>query len=404
MRCISLSRSKCLAVLFSLQIFFGGVDGQLHLPNASFEDFGDHNLHIIPQWDNCSGSWFTNSSQGVYDSMAYGYSTPDLYNDTSIIITKAADGVQFVGFVSLYSRALAMKGIGEKISAEVKCGQMLADYKYNFFLYLNKRFEQSVDGCFIVYLSGISCDTSNLIYEARIGTTDWYKTTIEYIPTSNASYLTMGVDFCLADSLSAVGNLSDYIYYSYIAMDGLSPIVSDTAYNSEHKPIVLVREPCIGDTMILRSPVDYEASEIVWLRSGIEVGRGMEYRDTISVPTEYYMLLGEDSCQSLVLRRTIVPSGCAQDGLLQFPNAFSPNGDGKNDFFGPAYISPQLSSDGYELMVYDRYGQEVYRSIFPYAQGWSAEDYAIGSYIYTVRFEDIYGHGYAQHGTVTLLR
>lgn len=52
--------------------------------------------------------------------------------------------------------------------------------------------------------------------------------------------------------------------------------------------------------------------------------------------------------------------------VFEVPNAFTPNGDGINDSFGPVY---QCYFADYQLRVYNRWGQEVFTSTDP-AEGW----------------------------------
>ena len=52
--------------------------------------------------------------------------------------------------------------------------------------------------------------------------------------------------------------------------------------------------------------------------------------------------------------------------VFEMPNAFTPNGDGVNDTFGPVY---QCYFSDYRLRVYNRWGQEVFSGTDP-AQGW----------------------------------
>ena len=52
--------------------------------------------------------------------------------------------------------------------------------------------------------------------------------------------------------------------------------------------------------------------------------------------------------------------------VFEVPNAFTPNGDGINDSFGPVY---QCYFADYLLRVFNRWGQEVFTSTDP-AQGW----------------------------------
>ena len=65
-----------------------------------------------------------------------------------------------------------------------------------------------------------------------------------------------------------------------------------------------------------------------------------------------------------VTLRVTTESGCtAEDSVLlqppahlYFPNAFTPDGDGRNDFFGPV----GHAIDSFEMTVFDRWGEEVY--------------------------------------------
>ncbi len=52
--------------------------------------------------------------------------------------------------------------------------------------------------------------------------------------------------------------------------------------------------------------------------------------------------------------------------VFEVPNAFTPNGDGVNDTFGPVY---QCYFADYRLRVFNRWGQEVFTSTDP-AVGW----------------------------------
>jgi len=54
-------------------------------------------------------------------------------------------------------------------------------------------------------------------------------------------------------------------------------------------------------------------------------------------------------------------------GIPPLPNAFSPNGDGQNDTYGP-YISPALQGIYVvtEMRVYNRWGQLVYNGTGPW--------------------------------------
>ncbi len=86
-----------------------------------------------------------------------------------------------------------------------------------------------------------------------------------------------------------------------------------------------------------------------------------------TVPGEYKVKLkvvsGYGCIDSLISSNTVL---VLPYGVLEFPTAFTPNGDGKNDFFMPAVYS---SVAKYELLIYNRTGQLLFRSENP-AEGW----------------------------------
>ena len=54
---------------------------------------------------------------------------------------------------------------------------------------------------------------------------------------------------------------------------------------------------------------------------------------------------------------------CGND--IYFPSAFTPNGDGLNDLFGPAPLSNLSGISEYRLLVYNRYGAVIFSSTDP---------------------------------------
>jgi gliding motility-associated-like protein len=98
------------------------------------------------------------------------------------------------------------------------------------------------------------------------------------------------------------------------------------------------------------------------------------------------------------------------DGPVNIPNAFTPNGDGKNDVF---YI---LGSRDIELVkdlsVYDRYGQRIFqvRNAPPNdpSYGWRGQvlgkNAATGTFVYAVTIRFVDGTERLFKGTITLIR
>ncbi len=105
-------------------------------------------------------------------------------------------------------------------------------------------------------------------------------------------------------------------------------------------------------------------------------------------------------CQSIDSTTQITVSEAA----LGFPNAFTPNGDGVNDVFKPAFRS--LKS--FELTIFNRWGRKVFSTSSP-TDGWdgtiNGRDAAAGTYYYYATAEgyekDV---SFIRHGSVSLIR
>ena len=91
---------------------------------------------------------------------------------------------------------------------------------------------------------------------------------------------------------------------------------------------------------------------------------------------------------------------------VYFPGAFTPNGDGKNDGFGP--IGTAVSKiRNFVLRVYDRYGEPVYYSTDPYKK-WDGtlkgSKFNSGTFTWFATYNLDGKGGDQQSGTVILLR
>jgi gliding motility-associated-like protein len=95
-----------------------------------------------------------------------------------------------------------------------------------------------------------------------------------------------------------------------------------------------------------------------------------------------------------------------KDAPLNMPNAFTPNGDGKNDLFRPV---THKGSDfaAISLEIYSRWGEKLHTSTGPNAQ-WDGniKDSAAPSdiYVWVLYYEDCTGAVQKIHGQITLLR
>jgi gliding motility-associated-like protein len=76
-------------------------------------------------------------------------------------------------------------------------------------------------------------------------------------------------------------------------------------------------------------------------------------------PGDYYVLMrveDENRCWDTITKRIHVYDELS----VYIPSAFTPNGDGLNDDWGP--VMQEYQEEGYSLTLYDRWGQQVFRT------------------------------------------
>lgn len=96
-----------------------------------------------------------------------------------------------------------------------------------------------------------------------------------------------------------------------------------------------------------------------------------------------------------------------KDCYTDVPNAFTPNGDGVNDYFYPRQL---LSKGvvGFSMMIFDRWGQKVFETTNTNGRGWdgkfNGKDQPMGVYIYQIKAILKNGKVENYSGNVTLMR
>jgi gliding motility-associated-like protein len=90
---------------------------------------------------------------------------------------------------------------------------------------------------------------------------------------------------------------------------------------------------------------------------------------------------------------------------LEMPNAFTPNGDGKNDVFR---IPPSISLEIKVFTVYDRWGMQVFETANS-GIGWdgtfAGHPQPPGTYVWQIQYQDaLTGKAIYASGTVILIR
>jgi len=88
-------------------------------------------------------------------------------------------------------------------------------------------------------------------------------------------------------------------------------------------------------------------------------------------------------------------------GEVIAPNVITPNGDGKNDFF---HIDGLELNPVNTLSIFNRWGNEVYRSNGPYKNDWNGNGLNEGTYYYLLKIKAKDGSERSSTGWITLIK
>jgi len=201
-----------------------------------------------------------------------------------------------------------------------------------------------------------------------------------------------------------------------ISLDVVSPIGCqiDTTFtnwiNVEPSPIAdftfTPEEPSIFDPVIEFQSLSQFAAQHAWDFNG--QGTSMLENPTFTFP---------DSGQQVIQLIVTHESGC-QDTIQKIvditpeiryfvPNAFTPNNDGRNDFFRGTGVMEGVTN--FNFNIWNRYGELIFTSTDPEV-GWNGRSTKNGKpapagvYVYVVRFTGPRGEAEQRKGTFTLLR
>jgi gliding motility-associated-like protein len=115
----------------------------------------------------------------------------------------------------------------------------------------------------------------------------------------------------------------------------------------------------------------------------------------------YYWVTVKDRSGCVATDTIKVVSGC---GEIWFPTAFTPNGDGKNEEFGPLGNLAQISN--FSMTIFDRWGLKVFESYNP-AVKWNGQyrgNAPGGNYAWFARYKNRTGLMEMRKGNIVLVR
>ncbi len=156
---------------------------------------------------------------------------------------------------------------------------------------------------------------------------------------------------------------------------------------------------CAGDSLTLSAS---GADVYTWQTDNSSVIAGNTLIIQLQQPVNTYSVEGANGqgCRDTT-GITIPAAHCCR---IFMPDAFTPNGDGKNDHFGPV-TKDQVA--GYKMEIYNRWGQMVFSS-YSAQDRWDGrhrgQNAETGTYHYRITGDCLEGSGLQMKGTVTLIR
>ncbi|RQO30098.1 hypothetical protein DBR32_10960 [Taibaiella sp. KBW10] len=206
-----------------------------------------------------------------------------------------------------------------------------------------------------------------------------------------------------SDTSLASGHIDQTQQFIFTAQD-----VSSGCWGSDSLRVRLSPKPVLrispeDTTITARQPVYYKAegalyylwTDASWLSDKL-IGNPVAY------PQEsvQYTLIGinEYGCRDTATARVTVIDG------MKIPNAFTPNGDGKNDVFRIANVGYQGVE---EFRIINRWGQVVFETING-TDGWDGQykgqPAEMGTYFYSIRLRLLDGSVKVFRGDLVLIR
>jgi gliding motility-associated-like protein len=271
-------------------------------------------------------------------------------------------------------------------------GDSISANRYSYFLDALQLNKSTIPYPSIQIVSGTSCsDAVNLQIQPAIYNSgynlQWYK---DGILLNNENKSTLSI---------TRSNYGSGFYQCQIQNDSTC-LISDSSY------VQLMAIP--SSTILGKSDTIAYIGDTVLINSFGDTSFSYVWQDGSTLPvysatqSGNYSVTVSNTCATIQAQKTINFQKCILD--LYVPNAFSPNGDGINDFFKVTYMeSPSI----FKMNIYTRYGQLIYSSKDPSA-AWDGtfkgKSQPSGTYVYETEFTDKKKIHHLLKGTIELVR
>lgn len=228
------------------------------------------------------------------------------------------------------------------------------------------------------------------------------------LQVNSVKYDSVSIAFCEGDSIKIGG----YTYsQAGIYTDTFSTSTCDsirTVYVSTYpKPSVQITPGSAnvvnGDTLQLNA-IGHPANQYYWTGNAA-YDNAYAQNPIATLYQSSWIVVQATSVDNCVAYDSIYVTSTACEDVVFIPNAFTPNGDGNNDFYRIYGRCIQLNS----LMIFNRWGEKVWETA-DMERGWDGNykgaPSPVGVYVYVVKYSAIEGGSMARDmkGSLTLIR
>lgn len=365
--------------LLSMLSFARHVDAQVYVQNGSFEGEVGYQ-RIPPGWNDCAVlSGTATMPHGTWQGIAL----------------PAYEGLTYLA-ADYHPNSQSNPHI-DSISQKLSC-PLAAGKKTRISMSIYTLFEGSTVGAFghgffKMYGGNGPCDTRELLWESPPASDNWEVYQADFVPSSNWSHITLmpwstnGVNVGIC--IDALGDF--YVDdYTFVRID---------TYAVDSNCWSLSAESSLPGTLDFswQSSLSHQfsnaADQVIcvetdtWVRVSLQNTCGT-YHDSIYLNYN----------PGIPLDTTSLP--------LLFPNAFTPNGDGRNEAFVPIN-SESIVAANYKIQVFNRWGMFLFESDIP-VKGWDGNfegnHQPPGTYFYSVVYVNAEGQHVKMTGDITLIR
>lgn len=209
--------------------------------------------------------------------------------------------------------------------------------------------------------------------------------TVSALSSANAPYtysfdggLTFGTDSVWTNV--AAGTYTIYTRNGFGCLDSITATVEQPAQVSVYaNPDTILTAPGVSNTAVVVA-TNFVNPVYTWTPvEGLSAIDSPSTTITVNANSVFYVYVSESAnahCGALDSVVVIV------SGVFRMPNAFTPNGDGHNDFFAPIRLGPSVSLK--EFRIYNRWGELVHSAAEPWDGKLNGKEQPAGTFVYYV--------------------